>query len=128
SLNGQVARSRMDFPQSFRFVDNATTYELGLKTSWEIDVWGKLKNSKKAIFFRLMQEESTHRAVQTQLIAEIADLYYQLLALDEQVDILNHTIATRQEEVITLKRLKKSSIVTGAAVAQSEAALLDAQN
>jgi len=128
SLNGQVARSRMAFPQSFGFVDNAITYELGLKTSWEIDVWGKLKNSKKAIFFRLMQEESTHRAIQTQLIAEIADLYYQLLALDEQVDILNHTIATRQEEVIAMKRLQESSIVTGAAVAQSEAALLDAQN
>lgn len=128
SIDGGVKQSRMAYPQSFGFVENATTYEIGLRTSWEIDIWGKLKNGKKAAVYRLLREESMQQAVQTELIARIADYYYQLLALDEQVNILEATIEIRKEEAETIKKLKEANIVTAAAVAQSEAAYLEAKN
>lgn len=128
SIDGGVKQSRMAYPQSFGFVENATTYEIGLRTSWEIDLWGKLKNGKKAAVYRLLREESIQQAVQTELIAQIADFYYQLLALDAQMHILETTVEVRKEEVETTKKLKEANIVTAAAVAQSEAGYLEAKN
>ncbi|SFN21110.1 efflux transporter, outer membrane factor (OMF) lipoprotein, NodT family [Paenimyroides ummariense] len=127
-IDGGVKQSRMAYPQSFGFVENATTYEIGLRTAWEIDLWGKLKNGKKAAVYKLLREESIQQAVQTELIAQTADYYYQLLALDEQVHILETTIGVRKEEAETMKKLKEANIVTAAAVAQSEAGYLEAEN
>ncbi|MCY4779249.1 TolC family protein [Sphingobacterium sp. UT-1RO-CII-1] len=128
SIDGGVKQSRMAYPQSFGFVENATMYEAGLRTSWELDLWGKLKNGKKAAVYKLLQEESMQQVVQTELIAKIADYYYQLLTLDEQVSILETTIEIRKEEAETMKKLKEANIVTAAAVAQSEAGYLEAKN
>lgn len=128
SIDGGVKQSRLAYPQSFGFVENATIYEAGLRTSWELDLWGKLKNGKKATVYKLLQEESMQQAVQTELIAKIADYYYQLLTLDEQVSILETTIEIRKEEAETMKKLKEANIVTAAAVAQSEAGYLEAKN
>ncbi|UVD78963.1 TolC family protein [Myroides albus] len=127
SIGGGLKRSRLAYPQGFGFVKDATQHDVFANTSWELDVWGKLASSKRATFYRLMQTEAVQQAVQTQLVAQIADYYYQLLTLDEKVRILKQTIENRQEDVKTMKNLKESSVVTGAAVVQSEANYYDAQ-
>lgn len=93
----------------------------GAASSWEIDVWGKLASSKRAAKNALLESEAYRRAVQTQLITQIATLYFTLQGYDEQLKITNQTIANRIEDVSTMKTLKESDVVTGADVVQSQA-------
>ena len=94
-------------------------YGVSLSSSWELDVWGKLTSTKKASYAVLLQAEATRRAVQTRLIAQVANAYYRLLALDKQLDITQQTVENRREDVQTIKTLKESGIVTGVSVQQS---------
>ena len=93
-----------------------------LQSSWEIDFWGKLSNAKKAAYANYLATDAAHKAVQTRLIANIASVYYTLLALDANLEITKATVKNSAELVETLKALKESGDVTGAAVVQSEAA------
>ncbi|MGL4585381.1 MAG: efflux transporter outer membrane subunit, partial [Flavobacterium sp.] len=127
SIGGGVKRSRLSYPQGFGFVKNATQYDVFANTSWEIDVWGKLASSKRATYYRMLQSDAGQKAVQTQIVAQIADYYYQLLALDQQVSIIEQTIVNRKEDVTVMQKLKESNVVTGAAVVQSEANYYDAE-
>jgi NodT family efflux transporter outer membrane factor (OMF) lipoprotein len=102
-------------------------YSLSLNSSWEIDVWGKLTSSKRASFAALLQTEATRRAVQTRLIAQVANAYYRLLTLDRQLEITKQTVEYRRQDVQTVKSLKESGIVTGVSVQQSIANRLAAE-
>ncbi|GAB4022055.1 TolC family protein [Spirosoma migulaei] len=96
-------------------------YSLTASTSWEADVWGKLRSTKRAYVAAYLQSEAYRRAVQTQLIANIANGYYALLAYDKQLKITLETVDNRKTDVETMKDLKEGAIVTGADVVQSEA-------
>ena len=96
-------------------------YLLGLSSSWEADVWGKLRSTRRAYAASVLQSEAYRRVVQTQLIADIADNYYSLLALDAQLEITRQTVQNRIKDVETMKLLLEGDVVTGAAVVQSEA-------
>jgi multidrug efflux system outer membrane protein len=96
-------------------------YLLGLSSSWEADVWGKLRSNRRAYAASVLQSEAYRRVVQTQLIADIADNYYSLLALDAQLEITRQTVLNRIQDVETMKLLLEGDVVTGAAVVQSEA-------
>lgn len=102
-------------------------YQLGVTSGWEIDIWGKLASAERGAYAALLASDASKRAIQTQLVAQAASLYYQLLAYDEQLRITNETIRLRKEQVETIKALKEAAITTGADVAQSEAALYEAQ-
>jgi multidrug efflux system outer membrane protein len=121
NANATVKRSRLSYPQGFGIINSSTQYDLGLSAGWEADIWGKLRSAKRAALAELLQNEAVQRAVQTQLIADIAGNYYRLLALDAQLLILEKTAQNRQEDVRTMKLLKESNVVNGAAVVQSEA-------
>ncbi len=99
----------------------AHQYLLGLSSSWEADVWGKLRSTRRAYAASVMQSEAYRRVVLTQLIADIADNYYSLLALDAQLEITRQTVKNRIQDVETMKLLLEGDVVTGAAVVQSEA-------
>lgn len=96
-------------------------YKLQVSTAWEIDVWGKLGSAKRGAIAAYLQSDAAKRAVQTQLVSNIANYYYQLLALDKQLLITEQTLKKRIESVETIKSLKEAGIVNGAAVVQSEA-------
>jgi NodT family efflux transporter outer membrane factor (OMF) lipoprotein len=98
-----------------------------LSTSWEADIWGKLSSAKRSAYATLLQTDAAKRAVQTQLIANIANTYYNLLALDKQLAITLQTIKSRTNNVATMKALKEGAKVNGAAVVQSEANLYAAE-
>jgi multidrug efflux system outer membrane protein len=95
-------------------------YQAELTTSWEADIWGKLSSSKRASLASLLQAEANARAVQTELVANIATNYYRLLALDEQLQITQQSVKNWQTTVDVMKKLKTADVVTGAAVVQSE--------
>jgi multidrug efflux system outer membrane protein len=96
-------------------------YEAYAGASWEMDIWGKLKSGKRAQVAALLQSEAYRRAVQTQLISDIATDYYTLLGYDSQLQVTLRTVENRKLEVETVKALKESDVVNGAAVVQSEA-------
>ncbi|MVM32937.1 efflux transporter outer membrane subunit [Spirosoma sp. HMF4905] len=96
-------------------------YSLTASTSWEADVWGKLRSTKRAYVAAYLQSEAYRRAVQTQLIANIANGYYALMAYDRQLKITLETVENRKTDVETMKALKEGAVVTGADVVQSEA-------
>jgi len=104
--------------------DNGTSadkYELYGSAKWEADLWGKLRGTKRASLALLLQSEAYKRAVQTQLIADVATTYYRLLAYDDQLRITEKTVSLRKESVEAIKVLMQSGVVNGSAVVQSQA-------
>ena len=97
------------------------TFQLGVQASWEIDLWGKLRSSKRAAYANLLASDAGQKAVQTRLIANIASTYYSLIGLDAKLVITQQTLKNNIDQLETIKVLKESGKVTGAAVVQSEA-------
>ena len=126
NLDANVTRNKqseagLNFPAGININTLTTNYKLGLSTSWEADIWGKLSSSKRAALASYLATDAAKQAVQTQLIADIANNYFLLLAYDKQLAITQETLESRIKNVQTIKDLKEGAIVTGAAVVQSEA-------
>jgi multidrug efflux system outer membrane protein len=115
------SRAALNFPEGINIDLNTITYKAQLSASWEINLWGQLGSLKRQALANFLQSDATKRAIQTQLIADIANYYYNLVALDQQLRITESTVKNRIEGVETMKALKASAVVNGAAVVQSEA-------
>lgn len=96
-------------------------YQLYALSSWQVDIWGKLSSTKRSLYASYLASDAYKRAVQTQIVSEIATAYYQLQAYDEQLNILQKSMAIYAKDTETMKVLKNSDVVTGAAVVQSNA-------
>ncbi|MDB5159222.1 MAG: rane protein [Mucilaginibacter sp.] len=116
-----VSISGSSNPNNFTNTSNNRVYSAELTASWEADIWGKLKSAKQAQLASLLQSAANARAVQTALIADIANNYYNLMALDQQLTITEESVKNWQTTVNTMKSLKNADVVTGAAIVQSEA-------
>lgn len=126
NLDASVTRNKqseagLNFPAGININTLTTTYKLGLSTSWEADIWGKLSSSKRSAFASYLATDAAKQAVQTQLISDIANNYFLLMSYDKQLEITQKTLESRIENVEIIKALKEGAIVTGAAVVQSEA-------
>ncbi|MEI6264210.1 MAG: efflux transporter outer membrane subunit [Sphingobacteriia bacterium] len=108
--------------------EHLTNFTLGLEASWEVDIWGKLRNSKKAAFTKYLSSVEGKHLVTTNLIAEIANSYYELLALDNNLDIIRETIGLLKNQFEVVKVQKEASVVTELAVKQFEAQLYNSQH
>ncbi|HEV2482387.1 MAG TPA: efflux RND transporter permease subunit, partial [Puia sp.] len=119
----------LDIPPAYigSYQLTTTTYSASLSTSWEADIWGKLRSAKRSYFATFLESDAARRVIQTQLIADIAGYYYQLLSYDEQRRITVETVKNRQDDVVTMKALMESGLATGAAVVQSDANRASAQ-
>ncbi len=102
-------------------VNTSGSYSLAPNASWEIDAFGRLYNTKKGSEAALAATEAFQQAVQTQLIATIANSYYTLLMLDEQLEISKRTLNTWEENIRTLSALKRAGKTNEAAVLQAKA-------
>jgi NodT family efflux transporter outer membrane factor (OMF) lipoprotein len=126
NLDASVTRNKqseagLNFPPGININTLTTTYKLGLSTSWEADIWGKLSSSKRSAFASYLATDAAKQAIQTQLISDIANNYFLLMSYDRQLEITQKTLESRIENVEIIKALKEGAIVTGAAVVQSEA-------
>ena len=97
------------------------TYNVPVSASWEIDIFGRVLNSKRNAKAALMQSRAYQQAVRTQLIATIANGYYTLLMLDKQLAITEETALLWQQSVEMMKSMKEAGMTNEAAVVQSEA-------
>lgn len=103
------------------------TYNLGASASWEIDIFGKLTNAKRSAKAYLEQSDAYRQAVQTQLVATIAESYYSLLMLDEQVTISTQTVESWKEYVRSLRGLMKAGSADRSDLNQAEASRLETE-
>lgn len=78
----------------------------GVYSTWEIDIWGKLKAKKRAAFNRFLEEEQGKNLVVTNLISEVAERYYNLVLLDRKREIIGENIRLQENalEVINLQK------------------------
>lgn len=97
------------------------TYNLPLTASWEVEIFGRLTNAKRSAQAAYAQSREYACAVQTQLVATIANSYYTLLMLDAQYEIAVATEANWKESVAATRAMKEAGMVTEAALAQTEA-------
>jgi NodT family efflux transporter outer membrane factor (OMF) lipoprotein len=108
--------------------ENLTDMYFGLKTSWEIDVWGKLRSAKKAAFAKYLSTIEGKNFVLTNLVAEVANSYYELLSYDNQLEIIQQNIQLQKEQLAIAKVQKEAAVVTELAVKQFEAQVYNSQS
>ncbi len=112
---------------SYDGAKTAKTYPLAAAAEWETDIFGKLTNAKRQAAAALEGSRAYSRAVQTQLIATIANSYYNLLMLDRQLDISRRTAVSWTEVVRTYEAKMKVGEATNAAVSQAKASKLSVE-
>lgn len=104
------------------------TYSLGLSADWEIDISGRITNEKRVAYANLRQQKDYRQAVSTQLVATVANSYYNLLALDQQLSISQKSLEAWNEIIRTLEVRKTVGEGRQASVAQAKASRLDVEN
>lgn len=97
---------------------------IGATASWELDIWGKLKNNKKAAIARYLSSVEGAQWVKANLVTDVALLYYELLALDNEMEILRETIQKQEEALKIVQIQKEAGEGTELAAQQFKASLL----
>ncbi len=100
----------------------------GAYATWELDIWHKLRNAKKAAVARYLSSIEGKNFMVTNLVAEIASAYYELLALDNELDILESNIEIQKNALQIVKLQKEAAHVTELAVRRFEAQVLHTQS
>lgn len=100
-------------------------YFVGLRSSWEIDIWGKLRNRRRAAYTRVLASQEGRNLIVTSLTADVARLYYSLLALDAELEIIGDNIELQQKALELVEVQKEAGRVTELAVQQFRAQLLN---
>lgn len=125
--------SRLAYLPSVDFTANAVhngswEVQLPVNASWEIDLFGSLRNAKRGKLAALLASEAYARAVQSQLIATVASTYYTLLALDAQRIVYDETEQSWRQNVEVTRRLMEAGRYNAASLAQTEAGYCTIRN
>jgi outer membrane protein, multidrug efflux system len=115
-------------PEDKKIPDPYQDFLIGAGFNWELDVWGKYKNLRKAASARYLASEEMANHVKTWLISEIAVGYYRLIGLDEEIRILEEYIGLQESAFDLSKDLKISGKENQLAVDQFEALLLNSKS
>lgn len=102
---------------------NTKTYTIPVQASWQIDAFGSLRNAKKQAEMTLWQTRAAKQATQTAIIASVANMYYTLQMLDEQLSVTNKTILLWEDNVATMEAMQVAAMTNAAAVEQARANL-----
>lgn len=116
------------FPSGDPLKPTYNDYYLGFQSSWEVDVWGKLRNSKRAAFTRYLSSVEGKNFVITNLVAEIATTYYELLSLDNQLKIIRESLQLQKNALEVIKIQKQAGTANELAVKQFEAEVFYSQS
>ena len=98
-----------------------------LQVDWTIDLWNKLNSGKKAAVERYLASEAGQRAIKSQLVADVAENYYLLLALDYKLSVMQQYISLQKDAVRIAQIQKEADADTQLAVEKFEAELAKAQ-
>jgi NodT family efflux transporter outer membrane factor (OMF) lipoprotein len=98
-----------------------SNYGMGLYANWEIDLWGKLKNGKKAAYSRYFAQNEFKKWITSSIVAKISTQYYELLALENELKVIEETLRLEEEALFILQLQKESGKANALAVKQFEA-------
>jgi multidrug efflux system outer membrane protein len=101
-------------------------YTLAVLTSWEADIWGKIKNQKAAALAGYLQTEEARNLLQTQIVSDISKGYYNLLMLDAQLAIARKNIDLNDSTILIIQFQFEAGQVTSLALQQAKAQRLTA--
>lgn len=124
SITGNVTYTHQELSKNSQFgglFSTLNSYELSTRLSWEADIWGKIRSTKRGTVAQYLQTSAAIQAVQTELIATVSSLYFQLLAIDAQIVVVTNTMENRTVSVDVIKALKEAGNVNEVAVKQTEA-------
>ncbi len=114
-----------DIEPGKEFPEPLGDYMLGAFASWEVDIWHKLRNAKKSAVARYLGSIEGKNFMVTNLVAEIANSYYELLALDNELEIVRQNIEIQSNALRIVKMQKRAARVTELAVTRFEAQVLN---
>jgi multidrug efflux system outer membrane protein len=114
SLNGLSTNS-------FLGKSHIENYLAIVSLSWEVDIWGKIRRQKEAALAEYLSTYEGAKAVQTQIVANIAQGYFNLLMLDQQIAIAKKNLSLTDSFAIATRLLKDAGATTALAVQQAEA-------
>lgn len=129
SIGADYSRQDLSKNSALGAFSNGATdqFQLAGNLSWEADIWGKIRSNTRANNATYLRSIAAKQFVETQIIANIASNYYQLIALDRQLEITTTTITNREDSFKTIQALKDAGNVNEVAVQQTEAQLYAAQ-
>ena len=116
-----ATEEKVDIKENRRTPDPLTNFQLGAFATWEVDIWHKLRNAKKAAALRYLASVEGKNFMVTNLISEIANSYYELLALDNQLAIVKQNIGIQSNALELVRLQKESARTTELAVKRFEA-------
>lgn len=125
--NGALEANNLVAPGK-EFPDPMSDLFVGVNASWEIDIWRKLRNSRDAAANRYLASLEGKNFMVTHLVSEIANSYYELVALDNKLEILNQTIEIQSNALQIVKMQKVAGMVSELAVKKFEAEVLKNQS
>ncbi len=96
-------------------------YNASFLLSWEADIWGKIRNTRKAALAEYLRTVEARKAVHTRLVADVAVGYYNLLLLDAQLDVTKKNLALAETTLSMMRLQYDAGLVTSLAVEQQEA-------
>lgn len=104
--------------------DWVKTYNLPVQASWQVDAFGRLRNVEKQGQQSLLQARAGEQAARTAIVTTMANLYFSLQMLDEQLSTTQRTLALWQKSIAAMETMKKAGMTTSAALASSKAQVL----
>ncbi len=120
ALTANVQHNRFSEPGSGDFLRNHNNqFTLGVAVTWEAEIWGKLTSQSRSRYAQFLSSHAYRNLIQTSLIANIANTYYSLLALDEQLRITQETVRLLRESSSSMQAMMEAGMLNGAAVQQS---------
>jgi multidrug efflux system outer membrane protein len=123
-----VVEANHEMKPGTEFPEPLGDLRLGASATWEVDIWKKLRNSKKAAVHRYLASMEGRNFMVTHLVSEIAEAYYELLALDNELLIINRNIQIQSDALATVKQQKLAGQVTELAVKRFEAQVLNTRS
>lgn len=135
AIAGQVEQTRLSNADPLtgspkkrnNFAYHTETYTLGIAASWELDVWGKLNRQSRAKYAQMLNSYAGRNLIRTSLISNIANTYYAILALDEQLKVTQEMVSLMEDNLVTTEALKEAGMANSAAIEQTRAALAGAR-
>ena len=119
-----AVEENLEIKEGKAFPDPLPDYMIGLNAQWEVDIWNKLHNAKKSAVMRYLSSVEGRNFMVTNLIAEIANSYYELLALDNQLQIVKNNIEIQERAYRIVKLQMQAARVTQLAVSKFNAEVL----
>ena len=123
-----AVEDNLDVKTKKEVLESNSDFYLGAFASWELDVWKKLRNAKKSATMRYLSSIEGKNFMVTNLVKEIANSYYELMALDNHLNIVEKNIEIQSDALQMVKQLKDAAKVTQLAVNRFEAQLLNTMN